>query len=301
MEHIGVIGGLAVDLEGRPHKKLIPADSNPGTVKVSWGGVGRNIAENLYRMGGNKVSFFSAVGTDVFGSDAAASLQELGLDVNGILALPACRTATYLSILDENGEMVLALSDMEVLERITPEHVEAFAPLLDRTSLIVLDANLSEETLACCGRVFSERRIFIDPVSVEKARRIRPVLPFCHALKPNLFEAEALTGISIQNEGDLEEAGGCLLDLGVKMVFISLGKNGVFYMDRLSRGRLPAPEITHPASVTGAGDAMSAAIADGIARDSDILRIAGNALRAANITLQSKEPVNPDLATLWAR
>lgn len=301
MKRIGVIGGIAVDLEGRPFGALIPADSNPGTVRISYGGVARNIAENLYWMGENQISFFSAIGGDALGKEAIGSLAGIGVDTEGVLTLIEERTAMYLSILDEGGEMTLALSDMSVLEHITPGDIQTFALALRGVPVIALDANLTEEALAYCGECFADRRIFIDPVSVEKARRIRPVLSCCYALKPNRLEAEALAGFEIRSDRDLETAGAYFLNHGVRMVFISLGKDGVFYMDASTCGRVYPPRTDRPVSVTGAGDAMSAAIADGIARDMTIRSIAENAVRAGSLAIQVQEPVNRNLGANWKR
>jgi pseudouridine kinase len=297
VECIGVIGGIAADVEGQPFGILRPADSNPGTVEVSHGGVGRNIAENLARMGGNRVLFCSVRGDDELGRAASESLAQAGADISGVHVIPDCRTAIYMSILDNDGEMVLAVSDMSVLERLTPELVDRLLPLLSDASVIVLDANLPVQTLEHCAHVFADRKIFVDPVSVEKAKRIRSILPACTALKPNRIEAEQLVGFPIRSERDLVEAGQFFLDQGVRMVFISLGSDGLFYMEQSGRGLLAAEVIDDMSSVTGAGDAASAAIADGLARGLTADEIARQANRAAGLTLRAQQRVHPEISS----
>ena len=49
MPKLYAIGGVTVDLVGSPYKPLKLHDSNPGTIKLSFGGVARNIAENAVR------------------------------------------------------------------------------------------------------------------------------------------------------------------------------------------------------------------------------------------------------------
>ena len=48
-EYAVVIGGANIDIHGAPAATLNMGDSNPGTVRLSPGGVGRNIAENMAR------------------------------------------------------------------------------------------------------------------------------------------------------------------------------------------------------------------------------------------------------------
>jgi pseudouridine kinase len=66
MSEISIIGGITADIEGHPYKQLIQGDSNPGRITMSYGGVGRNITENLARMGAS-VSFISVAGADFAG------------------------------------------------------------------------------------------------------------------------------------------------------------------------------------------------------------------------------------------
>jgi len=301
VKHFGVIGGIAADLEGRPFRPLILGDSNPGRAAVSFGGVGRNIAENLHRMGGNRVSFFSAVGKDALGMEAVDALADAGVDSSGILVLEEYSTALYLSILNERGDMALALSDMSILEQISPERIHTFLPTLTEASVLVLDANLTAEALTYCGRVCKDCRIFIDPVSVEKSERVRGILSACYALKPNRAEAEALAGFPIRSDEDLRAAGTFFLQKGLQMIFISLGEEGLFFMDPTHSGRLSPLRRETMVSATGAGDAASAAIADGIARNLEVESIAELAILAGSLTVRVQERVNRKIGSSWKR
>jgi pseudouridine kinase len=292
-KNIVVIGGITVDWEGKPFQPLIPRDSNPGTLEITYGGVARNIAENLQRMGDVAVYFCSAVGKDADGRDAAASLSSAGVDVCGIITLGGMRTATYLSILDRDGDMALAIAAMDILESISPERVRAMQAGLPDARVVVLDTNLSAETLEYCAESFEGTPIFLDPVSVGKAERARGILNRLHTIKPNKAEAEVLAGIKIEKEEDLRKAGALILKAGTKRVFISLGKDGVFYMDEKTSGKVRPPQSTGIVSATGAGDAMSAAIVWGMAMGRDTARIAGDAVLAAGAALMVKSPVNP--------
>lgn len=61
MKMINIIGGITADIEGNPYGQLIMGESNPGKITMSYGGVGRNITENLARLGA-EVGFVSVAG-----------------------------------------------------------------------------------------------------------------------------------------------------------------------------------------------------------------------------------------------
>ena len=63
--YVAVVGGVNIDIGGRPFSPLVPRDSNPGRVTVSLGGVGRNIAHNLSLLGA-EVQLLTAFGDDVY-------------------------------------------------------------------------------------------------------------------------------------------------------------------------------------------------------------------------------------------
>ena len=114
-----VVGGVNVDIGGRSFAPLVAADSNPGIVSISLGGVGRNIAHNLALLGAD-VHLLSAYGDDVNGERVAASCSELGIDLSHALRVAGGTTSTYLYLTDEHGEMALAVSDMEICKKNHP-------------------------------------------------------------------------------------------------------------------------------------------------------------------------------------
>lgn len=76
-----VIGGVNCDISGTPEEALRLGDSNPGSITLTAGGVGRNIAENLARLG-RRVSLLTALGEDANGDFIRASCRVLGIDLS---------------------------------------------------------------------------------------------------------------------------------------------------------------------------------------------------------------------------
>ena len=288
-----VVGGVNVDIGGKSFAPLVAADSNPGRVSVSLGGVGRNIAHNLCLMGVD-VRMLTAYGDDLNGERVAASCSELGIDLSHALRITGGTTSTYLYLTDERGEMALAVSDMEICRKITPQYLAANLNLLQNAQLIVADANIPEESL----RYLAENctvPLFIDPVSTTKAEKLRPILHKIHTLKPNRLEAELLSGVKIERPEDLEKAADKLTELGVHRMFISLGGDGVYAV--MGGQKLRLPNIPgEMVNTTGCGDASMAAIAWAYLEGMDLKSTARAGLAAGTIAMESAETINPSMS-----
>lgn len=288
-----VVGGVNVDIGGRSFQPLVEADSNPGKVSISLGGVGRNIAHNMTLMG-VKVKLLSALGEDLNGNRVKTSCKELGIDTNHVLTVGDCATSTYLYIADHEGEMAVAISDMAICQRITPEYLAQHLPLLQQARVVVADTNIPAETLAWLAEN-CDAPLFCDPVSTVKAEKLRPILSKIHTLKPNRLEAELLSGIPIRCKADASAAAKALLDRGVARVFISMGADGVFAADRqqeLWLENLPGNMV----NTTGCGDAYMAALVWGFMQGFDLKQSALAGLAAGSVAMESAETINPAMS-----
>ena len=288
-----VVGGMNMDVGGRPDAALISNDSNPGRVRLSPGGVGRNIAHNLALLGVD-TRMLTVLGEDLYAQRLAASCAEAGIDLTQSLHLPGESTSTYLYILDERGDMALALSDMAIYRRLTPEALAPRLPWLNSASVIVLDANIpAESILWLCEH--ARVPIFADPVSVTKADRLADVLPRLHTLKPNRLEAERLTGVAITDEKSARRAADALLGTGLQRVFLSLGSEGVLAADHRGQVFLPALDAK-VVNATGGGDAFMAGLVWAYLRGESLVGSARAGLAAAALALESAETVNPNMS-----
>ena len=148
--YICVIGAVNVDISGTPDTTYVPGDSNPGHVRITLGGVGRNIAENLCRLG-HRVVMITAMGEDANAQLVRQGCREIGLDLTHSLTVREGRTSTYLCLNDEQGEIVGAVSDMGIYEAITPEFLRTRLDVINGAALVVVDANLSGEALDFLG------------------------------------------------------------------------------------------------------------------------------------------------------
>ena len=288
-----VVGGVNMDIGGVSRGPLVRADSNPGAVRMSLGGVGRNIAHNMALLGVD-VRLLTAFGSDNHARRIAASCGSLGIDVSRSLLIPGENTSTYLFIANEAGEMELALSDMEIYRHITPSYLASRSQLLQNAQMVVVDANIPAESIEwLAGSI--KPPIFADPVSTVKGTKLRPVLGKLHTLKPNRIEAELLSGVEIRDEDSLNRAADALLETGLRRVFISLGGDGVLAAGHDNRVRLPCAK-GKLVNTTGCGDAFMAALAWAYLEGTDLENTAKAGSAAASIAMESGETINDTLS-----
>lgn len=298
--YVVVVGGVNMDIGGKSSAPLIPGDSNPGVVTMSVGGVGRNIAHNISLLGMD-ARILSAVGTDLYGEKIAATCTSCGLDFSRVKRVPGASTSTYLYLGGPDGDMALAVSDMAISQEISPEYLAENLTLLNGAQLVVVDANIPEESIAFLAEHVIPP-IFADPVSVTKAKKFAPVLGKLHTLKPNRMEAALLSGVAIHNLEDTKRAAQSLLDIGLRRVFISMGTDGVLAADHSGMLLLPCIPAT-VRNATGAGDAFVAGLVWAYLKGSDLKTSAAAGSAASSISIEGTETINEALSeeTLLAR
>ncbi|MBR3077957.1 MAG: MarR family transcriptional regulator [Oscillospiraceae bacterium] len=290
--YVAVVGGINIDICGKAFGPLIPRDSNPGQVRRSVGGVGRNVAHNLALLGA-RVCLLTALAGDAWEETIRGACEAAGIDLSHARPVPKGTTSCYLAIEGPEGDMALALCDNALAAEITPDYLSTQLALLNGAAAVVLDANLTREAIGfLAGQVTAP--LFADPVSVSKAEKLRPVLGRLHTLKPNRIEAELLSGIAITDRLSLELAASKLLRSGLQRVCISLGSKGVYCAWDTARCLMPCPE-TRLVNASGGGDAMMAgfvrAFLDGLSLEAS----ARFALACSSLAVESAETVNPEL------
>ena len=285
-----VIGGVNMDIWGRPADKLVAKDSAPGSVSMSPGGVGRNIAHNL-RLLGVDVGLAAALGDDSNGASLKAHCLQLGMDMSLSPIIPGRNSSCYLYITDADGDMAIAINEMDICREINPEYLASILPELAKYAAVVLDANLSEEAIAF---IFDniEAPIYADPVSTIKGTKLLPHLSKLRAFKPNLLEAQVLTG-----ETEPEAAAKKLVELGVERVFLSLGSDGILAASKDELLHLPVIP-TDIVNVNGAGDSAMAAIVWADMQGMSLYDTARAARLAGSITCRSEKSNSPELGSL---
>jgi pseudouridine kinase len=291
-----VVGLACLDIKGHVFEKINPGTSSSGEVRIAVGGVGRNVAENLARLG-THTALLAVVGRDPFGHQVVKHTSSAGVDVAQVLFARDQRTASYLALLDDEGNLAAAVDDTAIIQELTPRYVYDRRRMFRRARMVVVDANTPVDTAETVIRLAQKygARLCLDPVSLELAPRYRGYLEHFHLLAAGALEAAALTGKPITTRRNAADAARHLVGAGVEVVIINLGREGVVYATTEYNGYVPAVRC-EVVDQTGASDALTAAVIYGLVNGIPLDEAVWLGVSAAALTLQSMETVRSDLS-----
>ncbi|KAL6106478.1 uncharacterized protein ACO6RY_10341 [Pungitius sinensis] len=327
---IVVIGGINVDFIAKGKtKELLFGQTNPGSVCQSFGGVGRNIADSLSRLGRSPL-FISATGADSHSQAVMKYCKHM--DTSGVLRLPEQNTATYCAVINESGELSLGLGDMEVHQQITQQYVSQFEKQLLSATLVCLDGNIPVSTIDYVCSIARKHNINVwyEPTDSDKASKpfLSDAWKSLSYASPNLAELctmnktlgfpapdappsalEEILNVAVALSRPLLEHVHCLV--------VTLGAGGVLVCGEHDAGSVnlqprkqkrkrqlcavhyPALTVTaeETMNVSGAGDSLAGALMAGILQQRDTDSCVRMGLLAARLSLASSHPISPTLTS----
>ena len=292
------LGAANLDRKLRSLATLKLHTSNPARQDESYGGVARNIAENLARLAA-PVALLTVIGDDAAGKGLLAHAEEAGIDTRGTLQLSGVCSGTYTAVLDDHGEMMLALADMALYDKMTPDFLASRSPQRAAAALTVVDLNLPEASVRALldDAVRDAVPIVVVAVSQPKMAHLPKDLKGLRLLILNQGELEVRVGRSISSDNDFLDACREVQAQGAQDVIVTRGSIGVVYTTAHGIAHLAAHDA-HIVDVTGAGDAFAAAVCWSLFQGSDDLNLAcRRGLQLSAMTLECEETVCPFLTS----
>ena len=290
------IGACNVDVYGSSRIPIRTHYDHQADIRSSVGGVMRNIICNFTLLGGNG-RLITAYGSDSYGKTILEDCQHNGIDLKDSLYVEGASSGIFLQVQDENNDMYLALCDMSVLEHLTPEYILRLEKTICNARTVIIDPSLRNDTIEEILRLCKDRvPVCLDPISDNYALKMRPYAGSFSLIKPNLHELEDLSGMKIRNEKDQEEACESLLRQGTEKIVVSLGKDGILYMDGTRKIRRKFPEEKHMVNASGAGDALMAALIYGEVNGLSIDETIDLGLAAGIAAIRSSTTINEKMS-----
>ncbi|KAI0756912.1 indigoidine synthase A-like protein [Daedaleopsis nitida] len=185
-----IVGSAAVDITARADPVPSAARSSnlhstsPGVVSITPGGVGRNIAEAAQRILSSRskelsdtAMLISPIGDDAFGQLLISRFSNVGMRADGLIHVPAARTAVCNMVLDSSGGLTGGVADMDVIRSFDSSKIIDVLKEHEPT-ILALDANMSSETLkSLIGYATRQNTLsFFEPTSVPKSTAIFPAI-----------------------------------------------------------------------------------------------------------------------------
>ncbi|MBQ0018770.1 MAG: carbohydrate kinase family protein [Clostridiales bacterium] len=298
---IAVIGAANIDLHTQFEKDILLRNSNPAITRTSVGGVSRNVADNLSRLG-EEIMFFTGIGDDLFGREIMHSCRELGIDASHAYLSKEFSTGTYIDILDANSDMYVAAADTRIIESIPLSYFDEISEYLKSAAAVVVDPNLSAEQLVRIYEVSGGNRIFIDPTSRARAKKMKNIFNIFHFIKPNNYELEELADMPIETEEDVAKGVDFLLGKGVDSVAVSLGEKGCYYADQAGTSLFrPQPYICEMKNATGGGDAFLSGYVKSFCDAMPLEYRLDYALACGTLTVMSADSINENISDEYVK
>lgn len=288
-----VFGVSVFDICGFTDNNYRAYDSNPGKVRTSFGGVCRNIAECMARVGVN-TKFISVLGDDETGKSILQHSKDMNYNMEDSLIVKGGHTPTYMAVLDHLGEMVSAVVDMKIIDNFTTEFIDSKSEIIKNAEYMILDSDRPDIVEHILKNFTNNTKFILDPVSAAKAKTVKHLVKYFHTIKPNRYEAEIMCGFKIENEEDLKKAGKYFIDLGVKNVFITLDEDGIYYNNGVEEGKLKANDVD-VVNVTGAGDSFVAGITKGYMEGYSLIDTLKYAISMSSITISNEKTIHPNM------
>ena len=276
-----IIGAQNIDIFAKSDDEYTLYDSNPSKIHVAFGGVGRNIAENLSRLE-NEVHFITVFGDDFFSKSANKSLEKIGIDTTNSLFIKNRSNSVYLGIMNQENDLFLGLNDMEITKELNSEFLKTKAQFINEFSTIIIDNNLETEALHYLLNTYQDKIIIMDAVSAKKVVKLSAYLDKISILKLNQIELSALSD-ELETIDKIKH----LHIKGAKTLLITNQEKDIILSKKEGIITKKVLGIDTIVNATGAGDAFLSGFIHGVLHNFSDDKKLKYANIAANITLQS--------------
>ena len=284
-----VIGGANLDIKSRFHQEAsFLADSHPGVIAHHDGGVGRNIAEVLGRLG-VPTCLIGAFGDDTQSRAMATHLTSKNVDLSHALIAKNSASDTFIAVHDHHGELITAINQMPLIEMITPDYIQTKSEVICQADFVICDCNLSQDTLRAIASFDRKGALVIDAVSAVKIHKVTAIAAKIDLLK--LSRNEALSLCDAPADSGVDDLIHQLRERGIAQILISDGAHGFIVNDGDHIHHIKAIATT-PQSVTGAGDCLLGGYIFGLANGHDVITSSGFGRQAAYLSTKTIAAIN---------
>lgn len=281
-----IIGAQNIDIYATTNCKYTLHDSNLSKIHIAFGGVARNIAENIRRMD-NPISFLTVFGDDYFSQSAKKSLEDLDIDISESLLVKNASNSVYLGVMDQDNDLFLGLNDMDILKELSKDFLSSKTEYINSFDILIIDNNLSLEAIEYLLKEYHHKTIVMDAVSTKKVIKITNLLKHIDLLKVNQLELNKLS-----KKEDLESQINDLLEKGVSSLLVTNQDKVIKLATKEGIISSVPLKIAKIINASGAGDAFLSGFVHGMIHQLSNQEKLLYAKKLAYITLLSHNSTN---------
>ena len=285
---IGCIGAINIDRSYKCYQSFNMGDSNIANLTQSVGGVMFNITSTLNNLS-HKVDLISFLGDDIESIIVKEYLTQIGINTSNIFTIKNQKTGTYTVILDKQGEIIIGVNDMSIIEKIKINNFEEKVNKINANTWVI-DSNFKEKSLEKIVSLLKNKNLIATAVSKYKAPRLKPALKFLDYLFLNEDELFALT----PKEKNLRNAIDSILKFGTKNIFVTLGSNGAIAANSnnfIQESVFPTKVV----DLNGTGDAFCGAAISYIKKNMPLVDILKYGLASSSLLAEVSGSTRKDL------
>lgn len=281
-----IIGACNLDIFAHSFQDLVKQESLPGHIELGFGGVGRNICENLAHLDVS-CSFVSLIGDDTFSKSLFDYMSRLSINMSCVRSVASESMSMYLAMLDQNLDMLYGINDMSLASKFEVSDIDNIEENGLEYDIIVLDTNVEPLIVDYVFSKYAHKCIAVDCISANKAQKLKSHLDKISILKCNVYEAESLCQRSLVSQQDKMDACLMLHKSGVKHVLITDGDQNVYYNIDDTIHVYSVEPLSNVVNATGAGDAFLSGYLYAYLNAFEDAKCIKIACECAKITLQS--------------
>ncbi len=292
MKQVVLIGASTIDFIAKSKDRFILKNKNPGEIKISFGGVMRNVSYSLGLLK-NKITFFTTLGNDLYGINNKEELENNNVSV--IFPSTNKNSAIYLCLNDNDNDMICGLTDNSIFSDLTLDFILTNRNYIDNCDYLVIDGNLDESIIKNIFNIFNNKKIIVEAVSSTKVIKFINYLSKIYLLKCNAYEAKAiLNNDSLKDFEILDEFN----KRGIKNVVVTQGSDDILYLDNGINKRKEIEKQKNIVNTTGCGDALFAGLLHSLINEKSLDEGIKTGIKLANLTLYSESAVSKEIANL---
>ena len=291
---IVTVGTVYVDIKGYPEGQFFPTGRNAGYIKYFHGGVARNIAEDVAKLGEDSI-LVSLVDDSGVAADVIKHLKAVNVETNYVKATKK-GMGTWMAVFDNKGELCASISKRPELLPICDILASDEEQIFKDAAGILLEIDIDEQIVDLTMRLAEKYDIpvyaVISNMTIAKERINyikKTTCFFCNRLEAGIFFDKKTLALSPQEMLDMLKLE--LKKMKMQAMVITMDSDGAVYATAKGEaGLCPALPIT-VVDTTGAGDAFFAGTSVGLLRRLSLAEACALGTEAAASVLSTKENV----------